>query len=109
MSTTDPQLVAQRFDLGQFLGIGRSECLCLLNCLRELLLKLGFIGALVLTEFLLDLGQEIVFEELRDLRSLGAHDPVNAEVQIRLIELEQAPSRRVFSFAYFWLIAVSVT
>ncbi len=57
--------------------------------LVELALELRAVGRLILREGVLHLREKIALEELRHLARLGVHDPIDAEVEIGLIELEQ--------------------
>ena len=79
---------AQVFHFRQRLGIG-AEALRLLDRLGEFLLQFRFVGRFVKAECLRHLRQQILVEELRHLGTLGVHDPVEAEIQIGLVELEE--------------------
>jgi hypothetical protein len=57
--------------------------------LGQFFLDLGLVRRLVQRECGLHLRQQVLLQELGDLGALGMHDPIEAEVEVRLVELEQ--------------------
>ena len=82
------KLGAQILDLGRVVRV-HSRRLDARNHLGQFILQLRLVGGLVLAECRPHLRQEVLVEELRHLGALGVHDAVEAEVQVRLVELEQ--------------------
>ena len=61
--------------------------------LGEFLLQLRAVRRLVLGKGVFYLRQQVAFQEPGHFAGLGVHDPVDAEIQVRLVELEQLPEQ----------------
>jgi len=66
-----------------------AKSLCLPHGLVKLLLDQGLIRRSILLERLLNLRKQVVVQKPDDLVPLLVHDPIDAEVQVGLIQLEK--------------------
>ena len=84
---------AQVLDLGRVVRV-HSRRLDTSDHLRQFLLQLRLVGALVQRKGVLHLRQQLVVKKLRYFGALGVHHAVETEVQVGLVKLEQLLQQR---------------